>query len=138
MVAHNSGQKVEAIEEEPEVPTEQSARVQDVVGKTQEQEANSVKEAKKDDDQVELDSGDGDAYAEDDQRRAEGADRDSDEVDPQKPGLSASPAKGNLSQSKINDQEREEMEMNYQIEKSQEEIQEQGYLQNFFECPYEY
>lgn len=28
--------------------------------------------------------------------------------------------------------------MNYQIEKSQEEIQEQGYLQNFFECPYEY
>lgn len=28
--------------------------------------------------------------------------------------------------------------MTYHIEKSQEEIQQQGYLQNFFECPYEY
>lgn len=26
----------------------------------------------------------------------------------------------------------------YHIEKTQDEIQEQGYLQNFFECPYEY
>jgi len=54
------------------------------------------------------------------------------------PGLSASPAKHNLGDKLDLDGEREEMEMNYHIEKSQEEIQEQGYLQNFFECPYEY
>jgi hypothetical protein len=65
-------------------------------------------------------------------------DRESDEVDASGPGLSASPAKQNLGGKLDIDGDREELEMNYQIEKSQEEIQEQGYLQNFFECPYEY
>ena len=32
----------------------------------------------------------------------------------------------------------EQQEEVYNIEKTQDEIQEQGYLQNFFECPYEY
>jgi len=89
-----------------------------------------------------LDSGDGDAYADEvqvqERASARPEERDGEEVDPGQPGLSASPAKGNLSQSKLDDQEQQELEMNYQIEKSQEEIQEQGYLQNFFECPYEY
>lgn len=87
-----------------------------------------------------MDSGDGDAYADEVQvhERADDRPEEGEEGDPRQPGLSASPAKGNLSQGRLNDQEREEIEMSYQIEKSQEEIQEQGYLQNFFECPYEY
>ena len=32
----------------------------------------------------------------------------------------------------------DEQEELYNIEKTPDEIQEQGYLQNFFECPYEY
>ena len=49
MVAHNSGNKVEVIAEEPEVPTEQSARIQDAVVKAPEQPTAPV-DIKKDDD----------------------------------------------------------------------------------------
>ena len=46
----------------------------------------------------------------------------------------------------LQNQKKESMQMRnqdepegvYNIEKTQDEIKEQGYLQNFFECPYEY
>jgi len=63
-------------------------------------------------------------------------------------GLSASPAQKNIGAPKAGvieahelneeDEDISERALNVQMEKSQEEIQEQGYLQNFFECPYEY
>jgi len=64
-------------------------------------------------------------------------------------GLTSCPAKSDLQndekpaaevqQQDEEDDEYQQQVMNYpQIEKSQEEIQEQGYLQNFFECPKDY
>ena len=77
---------------------------------------------KKDDDQVQLESEQEDNYEDEEQ-----------DQDEEPKGLSGSPAQKSLKQ--MQQQEHEQM---YQIEKSQEEIQEQGYLQNFFECPYNY
>lgn len=43
-----------------------------------------------------------------------------------------------LHESKQEDVELDDHEPVYNIEKTPKEIEEQGYLQNFFECPYEY
>ena len=57
-------------------------------------------------------------------------------------GLSSSPAQKNISDmvKERQDEEDEENDVvpDVGLNKSHKEIQEQGYLQNFFECPYEY
>lgn len=51
--------------------------------------------------------------------------------------LKSSAAKKNLSKEELAESEEDEYSP-YKMEKSQEEILAQGYLQNFFECPYNY